>query len=94
MTVSVLHPINGVLNPLCLRGEYEYEHITTVECESLEEAFRLSQNDFSEEYSSLNKRSTSVGDIMIVDGVHYFISGISFTEIPHTVATYVDWTNH
>jgi len=93
---KILHPIGGVLNHSMVRGLYEYEHICSIDAKSLEEAFKLSQNDFSERYASLGKRSTSVGDI-IIDGdetIHYMVSGVGFVEIPHTVCSYIDWGNH
>ena len=95
VTYKILHPKNGILNTKCLRGEYAYEPIVSFSAKSLDDAFKLAQNDFSDDYVSLNKRSTSVGDI-IVDlrhEKHYFVSNIGFTEIPHTVASYIDWTN-
>jgi hypothetical protein len=95
ITYKILHPKNGVLNTDCIRGQFAYEKVTLVKAKSLQNAFYCSQNDFSDEYASLNKRSTSVGDI-IVDlrhEKHYFVSGVGFTEIPHTVASYIDWTN-
>lgn len=92
----ILHPVGGTLNNDMNRGLHEFEHICSINCESLEQAFKLSQNDFSERYASLNKRSTSVGDIIIDtdDYIHYMIAGRGFIEIPSTVAQYIDWGNH
>jgi hypothetical protein len=90
---KIYHPKNGVLNTQCIRGQYSYELITSVQAESLEDVFRLAQNDFSEGYANLSIRSTSIGDI-IVDvrhEKHYFISNVGFTEIPHTVVSFIDW---
>jgi len=85
---TIMHPKNGVLNQFCERGVYEYEYITTRIQTSLDEAFRMSQNDFSDHYRALGRRSTSVGDIIIdlENGQHYFVSGTGFTAIPETVA--------
>ena len=85
---KILHPVGGVLNTSLKRGIYEYEHICSIDCNSLEEAFRLSQNDFSDRYGSLNKRSTSVGDIIIdtEEWKHYFVDNQGFKEIPSTVS--------
>lgn len=96
MKYKILHPQNGVLNYQCMRGQFAYKEIAVVKAQSLQDAFKLSQNDFSNEYASLNKRSTSVGDIIIdlTNEKHYFVSNVEFTEIPHTVASYVDWTNN
>ena len=69
----------------------------SIDCNSLEEAFKLSQNDFSERYATLGKRSTSVGDIIVDvrDEKHYFVEGIGFSEpIPHTVLSFIDYRNH
>ena len=48
---KILHPIGGTLNHNMDRGLYEFEHICSIDCESLEQAFKLSQNDFSESLS-------------------------------------------
>jgi hypothetical protein len=95
-TFKILHPVGGVLNHNMERGLYEFEAICAIDAESLEQAFKLSQNDFSDVYASLNKRSTSVGDIIIDtdDSVCYMVFGIGFVEIPQTVAQYIDWGNH
>ena len=93
---QIHHPINGNLNHNCKRGVYEYAHICSIDASSLEEAFKLSQNDLSERYASLNKRSTSVGDIIVdtESNTHYFVKNIGFLEIPCTVTQYIDWGNH
>ena len=95
ITYQILHPKNGVLNTNCIRGQFSYEKITSIKAKSLNDVFRLSQNDFSREYAALNKRSTSIGDIIIDlrHEKHYFVSTVGFTEIPHTVASHIDWTN-
>lgn len=92
----ILHPIGGTLNTNMERGLYEFEPICSIDCESLEQAFKLSQNDFSERYASLNKRSTSIGDIIIDtdENIHYMVAPRGFTEIPFTVSQYIDWGNH
>jgi len=94
-TFRILHPIGGTINHDLERGLYEYEEIADIKATSLNNAFLLSQNDFSNEYASLNKRSTCVGDIIIDDeNNHWFIHGKGFLSIPSTVAQYIDWSNH
>jgi hypothetical protein len=96
-TFRILHPVGGVLNTNMDRGLYEYEIIQEYfVAKSLNDVFRLTQNDFSKLYASLGKRSTSVGDIIIDldENIHYMISGKGFIEIPYTVAQYIDWGNH
>lgn len=93
----IFHPVGGVLNTQLKRGVYEYEQICSIDAKSLEEAFKLAQNDFSERYASLGKRSTSVGDIIVDvrEERHYFVHNVGFGEpIPHTVTQYIDWGNH
>lgn len=93
----IMHPINGVLNHNMERGLYEYQTIQEYfQADSLNDVFRLTQNDFSKTYASLGKRSTSVGDIIIdLDrNIHYMVANIGFIEIPSTVARYIDWGNH
>lgn len=102
-TYRILHPLDGMINHYAERGKFEYETICTVQAKNLNDAFILGQNDFSEEYAELGKRSTSVGDIIIDDsadaqeyplGKHYFVMGVGFQEIPATVSQYIDWGNH
>lgn len=93
---NVLHPIGGDVNSFLKRRIYEYEFVCSVEAESINHVFSMCQNDLSEKYASLNKRSTCVGDI-IVDAdeqKHYFIAPIGFIEIPPSVSQYIDWGNH
>ena len=93
---AILHPVGGALNHNMERGLYEFEQVCSIDCTSLGEVFRLSQNDFSERYASLNKRSTSVGDIIVDtnNDIHYMVSGTGFVEIPTTVVAFIDWGNH
>lgn len=93
----ILHPVGGVLNHRLERGLYEYEIIQEhLVAKSLDDVFRLTQNDFSKTYASLGRRSTSVGDIIIDldENIHYMIAGKGFIEIPHTVIAFIDWGNH
>ena len=92
----IFHPVGGALNTKKERGVYEYELVCTVKAESLEDAFKLSQNDLSPEYRELKARSTSVGDIIVDDSeeIHYFVDNVGFEEIPFNVVQYIDWTNH
>jgi hypothetical protein len=94
--ITIMHPIGGHINFSLQRGHYEYEIVHTVETDDLNVAFRLSQNDFSEEYCSLDRRSTCVGDILhdIPSNEYYFVAPRGFINIPHTVASYIDWGNH
>ncbi len=84
---TIKHPIGGHLNHNCEKDKFEYEDICILVCNSLQEAFEMSQNDFNEFYALLGKRSTSVGDIIVTpDNVHYFVDKVGFTEIPATVS--------
>lgn len=95
MLYEIFHPLNGILNTDCKRGVYEYEKLNIIiSASSLQDAFIKSQNGFNKHYAKLNKRSTSVGDIIRVNRVGYMITGSDFVEIPDTVLTYIDWSNH
>lgn len=63
-TYYIYHPINGELNYNCQQDEFEYEKVAVVQAVNLNDAFLLSQNDFNEEYCKLERRSTSIGDII------------------------------
>ena len=86
-------PVGGHINYACVRGEFEYDSVFSVKADSLEEAFRLTQNDFNEEYASLGLRSSAVGDIFmdVMHGTYYMVNGIGFVEVPSTVVNYIDW---
>ena len=86
---NIYHPIDGKLNTQCKYYKYMYECIGTVDAESLPEAFRLSQNDFNEEYASLGYRSTSVGDIITDGDSHYMVKGNGFASCDPRLLQYV-----
>lgn len=77
---NIYHPLDGKLNTECKHYAYMYECIGTVEANSIVDAFRLSQNDFNEEYASLDRRSTSVGDIITDGDNHYMVKGTGFSS--------------
>ncbi len=56
------------------------EYAGFVEAQSLEEAFKLSQNDFNEsgDWSNNAKRSISVGDVIQADEGFYMVCGVGF----------------
>lgn len=96
MHIKVFHPVEDSLNTNCKAGLYMYEHICSVEASSYEEAFRLCQNDMDEKYSSLNRRSTSVGDILqseedIDNHRCQLVKGTGFLDVPNTWLHYIDW---
>lgn len=77
----ILHPVDGNINTFCKVGKFMYKEVFKVTVDSITEAFRNSQNDFSSSYRAKNVRSTSVGDI-IKDGINYYmIEGRGFKEL-------------
>lgn len=95
MIYSIFHPIDGQLNHNCTCALYMYHEVFSLETDSLEEAFRLSQND-NEEYALVGVRSTSVGDIIQSqedwekDECH-LVRGSGFQCVPNTWLSYIDW---
>lgn len=85
---KILHPLNGAMNHNCDRDAYEYEVIHSIRCYNIDVAYMQSQNDFNNEYASLGKRSTSVGDIIydVTADKFYFVAGLGFTEVPKYVS--------
>lgn len=84
---TIKHPVGGLLNYNCEKEKFEYEDICILVCDSLQQAFEMSQNDFNTDYALLDKRSTSVGDIIVTpNNVHYFVDKVGFTEIPLSVS--------
>jgi len=93
---SVYHPIGGSMNHDCQPATYMYEHICNVKATSLEDAFKQCQNDFSEDYASLGKRSTSVGDIIQCMDDHevgqcHLIKGRGFQTVTNHWLSFIDW---
>lgn len=96
MTYYIFHPIGGSMNHFCDCNTYMYELIHSVEANSFEEAFRLGQNDFNEEYAKIGVRSTSVGDIIQstddIDKLQcHLVKGMGFQTVPNTWLTHIDW---
>lgn len=85
-TFLVYHPLDGQLNTLCEKNKYDYRMIGAVEAYDLQEAFKMTQNDFNEDYSILGHRSTSVGDVLIQiindnDFIIHLVKPIGFEQI-------------
>lgn len=77
----ILHPLDGLLNNDCSSLTHSFEKIAEIEANSLDDAYYKSQNDININYRMLNKRSTSVGDI-IVDcevGIIYMVEDVGFS---------------
>lgn len=96
MKFSIYHPTGGRLNTECLPKAFMYEHICTIDASSFAEAFRLTQNDWDEEYRRIGVRSTSVGDIIQSDndqrhGACHLIEGNGFKQISDDWLHFIDW---
>ena len=99
MIYSIYHPISGSMNHFCEPAQYEYALVFSLEAGNLDEAFKLCQNDFNEEYTKLGIRSTSVGDIIqgqrdYESGTCHLVKGIGFQEVSNMWLSFIDWGNH
>jgi len=93
-TCNIYHPVGGVMNHDCKPAQYEYELVATIDASSLSDAFMKSQN-FDPIYESFNKRSTSIGDIIVMkDRDPAVVTGIGFQVVTPKWLTYIDWSNH
>ena len=86
---NIYHPIDGQLNTECKYYAYMYECIGSVEAKHINDAFRLAQNDFNEEYASLHRRSTSVGDIITDGNGYYMVKAMGFASCDPRLLQYV-----
>jgi hypothetical protein len=103
---EIYHPIGGAMNYHCTPAMYEYTKVAEIFASSVEEAFKMSQNDFNEQYALLGIRSTSVGDIIAMTGDDYLgfygqsdksimlVKGTGFQSVSPTWLSYIDWTIH
>jgi hypothetical protein len=81
--------MGGEINHNCDKHKFQYDFVDFVQAHSLEQAFKLAQNDFNPAYRDLGFRSTSVGDIIVTpSGKHYMVKGMGFEEIPPSVLLY------
>lgn len=82
----IYHPQHGSINYACATGCYNYEHVATVEADSIQDAFVKAQNDFNELYERLSLRSTCVGDLIRVDDeIHpYMVMEVGFEPVQFT----------
>ncbi len=93
-TCKIYHPVGGVMNHDCKAAQYEYELVGTINASSLSDAFMKSQN-FDPIYESFNKRSTSIGDIIVMeDRDPAIVTSTGFQVVTPHWLTYLDWTNH
>jgi hypothetical protein len=87
---GIYHPKDGTLNGCCKLDTHQYEYITAVLAENLTKVFMKAQNDFSPEYASLGKRSTSVGDIITANTSVYMVNGIGLKKVSSDTQLYKD----
>lgn len=80
------------LNTLCEHNKFEYEMVCMLDVPSLQKAFEMSQNDFSDDYAALGKRSTSVGDIISHNFDYYMVMPIGFKKVPESVLYHKEFT--
>lgn len=73
-----------------------YQYVCSLEADTMEQAFRLAQNDFNKEYAKIGVRSTSVGDIIQSEqdydlGNCYLVKEKGFQCVPDTWLSFIDW---
>ena len=91
---GIFHPFDGSINHNT--QQVEFKHICNVDAQDLEDAFRKSQNDFNEDYASLDTRSTCIGDMFInYENMDiYIVDNIGFKELPFSWYTFINLDNH
>lgn len=65
-------------SPLKDGEKRDFKYIGAVMATDINEAWKLAQNDFNEEYAQLGVRSTSVGDMILDGNDFYLVKGIGF----------------
>ena len=96
MVYYIYHPNKGSINHECTPMLFMYTMVHKLEANSFEEAFKLSQNDFNEDYAVKGHRSTCVGDIIMSEEDYdnnrcHLIRGTGFQDVPSTWLSYIDW---
>jgi len=97
MVYYIYHPKGGSMNHDCVPAQFMYDMVYKLEANSFEEAFKMSQNDFNEDYASKGHRSTSVGDIIMSQEDYdnnrcHLVKGNGFQDVPSTWLSYIDWS--
>lgn len=91
---EIYHPVGGSMNHDCVPGQYEYTKVGDIEADDLDQAFLYSQNDFGRLYSNFGVRSTSVGDIIRIDGECHLVMNRGFMPVTDKWISFIDWGNH
>jgi hypothetical protein len=78
--IHVFHPVLG-MNALCELDNRTYYHAATVSTDDIDMFFMKCQNEFNEDYRMFNVRSTSVGDIVLVDKRYYMIKPAGIQQL-------------
>jgi|694.fasta_scaffold17891_23 hypothetical protein len=76
----VYHPANSELNTFC-QLDIRFKEVANVYANSLDDAFKKAQNDFSLEYEALGIRSTCVGDVIETNGAYRMIMPTGFQRM-------------
>ena len=77
--IHVFHPVLG-MNSLHEDGK-NYYHAATISTNDIDIFYMKCQNDFNKEYRMFNVRSTSVGDIVMIDKKYYMIKPIGVKQV-------------
>jgi len=96
MWYRIYHPTHGRLNSMCrFDCEFEYEFVTLINADCIEQAFVRAQNDLNDEYAACGYRSTSVGDIIHCDeeDKDYMVDNVGFKEIDPDIKNYIDFSD-
>jgi hypothetical protein len=78
--VHVFHPTVG-MNSLYETDGRNYYHAATISVDDVEMFYMKSQNDFNKDYQMFNIRSTSVGDIVLIDKKYYMIKPVGIKQV-------------
>ncbi len=78
--IHVFHPVLE-MNTLCQLDNRSYYHAATISTDDIDMFFMKCQNDFNEDYRMFNVRSTSVGDIVLVDKRYYMIKPAGIQQL-------------
>lgn len=96
MIYRIYHPMGGSINHECKPATFMYTLVYKLQAGSLEEAYKMAQNDFNEHYASKGHRSTCVGDVIMSDedyenNVCHLVKGAGFQEVSDRWVSYIDW---
>jgi hypothetical protein len=82
--IQIYHPTLE-MNLLAKTDNRSYYHAAAIDVNNIDMWFMSAQNDFNTDYQKFKIRSTSVGDVVLIQNKYYIVKGTHLSEVKNNV---------